>query len=435
MTEQLLQYIWQFQYFNLKQLLTTSGEPLHIINKGTLNPNQGPDFLHASIQIAGTTWAGNIELHVLSSQWLQHGHSSDANYQNIILHVVWQHDKEIALPFAVLELQPLVPALLLQHYQRLQQQAAFIPCEKSIQQVSSLTWLAWKERLMVERLQQKSVQVMQYLQQSNQHWQQVCWWMLARNFGMSVNAAAFEAIARSLPLTIMAKHRHQINQLEALLLGQAGLLKVEGTDDKYLLLLQREYHFLKNKYALSPTHVPVQHLRMRPANFPAVRLAQLAMLLQQSSQLFSKFLEADAVQPLQQMLDVTANDYWHYHYQPGQQAIYRPKKTGRQLIHHIIINTVAPLLFAYSQHTGQQQYKARAIGLLQQLPAEKNNIVAGFTGLQLPVQSAFDSQALLCLKNDYCNQKRCLQCAVGNAILKQEATANTIRENDKGQEG
>ena len=417
MTEQLLQYIWQFQYFNLNDLCTTEGEQAIIINRGTHNKNQGPDFLKATIKIAGTTWVGNVELHIHASEWQSHQHSSDKNYNNVILHVVWKNDKKLDLPFPVLELQGRVSKLLLGRYSELMKTGTFIPCEKSIHQADQLTWMAWKERLLVERLQEKSAIVLQYLTESTHHWEAVFWWLLARNFGMKVNGEAFEKIARTLPVNLLAKHKNQVQQLEALLLGQAGLLQNNFTDP-YTILLQKEYAFLQKKYQLTATNIPVHQLRMRPSNFPAVRLAQLAMLVHNSSHLFSKIIAVEKVEELKQLLDITANDFWHYHYVPGEASVYKEKKVGMQMVENIIINTIAPVLFAYAQHTGQNQYKDKALQWLEAITAEKNTITKGYSVLGVPVKTAIDSQALIQLKNNYCHHKRCLECAVGNKILK-----------------
>lgn len=294
MTEQLLQYIWQFQYFSANHLVTITGEPVTILKKGELNRNQGPDFLNAAVKIGNTTWAGNIEIHINSSHWQQHGHSTDNNYQNIILHVVWKHDLDLQLPFPTLELQPYVSSILLGRYNQMMNIPAFIPCEKSINQIKEITWLAWKERLMIERLQTKATIIYGFLKETNSHWEEVCWWMMARNFGMKVNSDAFEKVARSIPVNLLSKHKNQLIQIEALLLGQACLL-VNSTGDKYVEMLQREYAFLQKKYKLSPLHSPIHYLRMRPANFPAVRLAQLAALVHQSNHLFSKIIEQEDV--------------------------------------------------------------------------------------------------------------------------------------------
>lgn len=417
MTEKLLQYIWQFQHFNTRHLVSTQGDAIQIISGGTHNTNQGPDFLNARIHTGNTTWAGNIELHLKSSDWFAHGHGGDKNYHNIILHVVWQHDTEDSLPFPTLELQPHISNLLLSRYEELMQSAQFIPCQQHIGEVSTLTLTAWKERLLIERLQQRSVYIESLVQQNNMHWEECFWWLLARNFGMRTNSDSFEQIARSVPLNVLAKHKNQIHQLEALLLGQAAMLDKEF-EEAYPNLLRKEYRFLQKKYGLQKAHAPLYFLRMRPANFPTIRLAQLAMLVHQSHHLFSLIREATDIKQVQQLLSVTANDYWHYHYRFDEATSMSKKSLGASMIQNICINTVVPVLYAYGYINSNEQYKARAIAWMDNLPAEKNSITRGFESLGVHCKTAAESQALIQLKNEYCNYKKCLQCAVGNQVLK-----------------
>jgi hypothetical protein len=312
MTEKLLHYIWQSGYFNQSHLLTNSGEQVRIISKGVLNKNQGPDFSSAMIGIGNTVLAGSVEMHLKTSDWEKHNHSQDENYRNVILHVVYQHDKDLDHPIPVLELQPLIPALLLDRYEMLMNTPESIACGKEISGINPLTWSSWKERVLVERLTRRSENIFGLLEQTNGHWEEVFWWMFARNFGIRVNADAFEAIARSLPLRLLVKHKHSIHQVEALLFGQANLLGGEFQED-YPNLLKREYNFLRKKYNLVPAFAAVHFLRMRPANFPTVRLAQLAMVIHNSNHLFSKLVEEDSLSVVQGSLQVTANDYWHVH--------------------------------------------------------------------------------------------------------------------------
>lgn len=416
MTEKLLHFIWQFQYFNPDHLQTTDGEPVTILYPGRLNANQGPDFLEARIKIGSTILAGSVELHLKTSDWQKHQHDEDPNYRNVVLHVVYQNDvSQTTLP--LLELQPRISNLLLERYYSLMQNGSFIACEGSLTSVRELTWISWKERLLAERLTRKSGKLLEYLRQTNGHWEESFWWLLCRNLGGKVNAAAFEAIARSLPVTVLAKHKSSIHQLEALLLGQANLLFKES-GDAYVQLLQREYAFLKKKYGLTPIGVPVYFLRMRPANFPTIRLAQLAMLVHQSSHLFSKVLEAEQLEELSRQLHVTANDYWHYRYRFDEPSEYKPKKLGSDTIDHIIINTFIPALFAYGHYHQKEQHKTKALNWLEQIRAEENVITKRFQKSNIANRSAYDSQALIELKNEYCNAKRCLECSIGNALLK-----------------
>ncbi|MGF2412807.1 MAG: DUF2851 family protein [Ferruginibacter sp.] len=417
MTERLLQYIWQFQYFNKSELATAEGEALQIIYSGTYNTNQGPDFLDAKIKIGDTVWAGSIELHINSGDWENHKHSSDANYKNVVLHVVWQHEVALNLPFATLVLEDKVSKFLLKKYDDLMNANSFIACEKTIDQVNAITWISWKERLLVERLQNKSAIVFDYLKKNNNHWEETFWWMIAKNFGAKVNSDAFEKIARSIPINVLAKHKNQIHQLEALLFGQAGLLQGNFTED-YPILLQREYKLYNAKYKLQPTQAPLFFLRMRPANFPTVRLAQLAMLVHTSLHLFAKIKESNSIKEIKALLNVTANDYWHYHYMLDEPSAFKEKNLGAQMIDNILINTVVPVLFAYGQYHKENSYKDKALQWLLEITAEKNTITKGFAALSVNNKNAFDSQSLIQLKNEYCNKKRCLDCAVGNRLLK-----------------
>jgi len=302
---------------------------------------------------------------------------------------------------------------------------SFIPCENNISDVRDITWSSWKERLLAERLQRKSIVADVFLKQNNYHWEETFWWLLARNFGMKVNGEAFESIARSLSLNVLAKHKNQIHQLEALLFGQAGLLEEQferteeaPADNDYPVMLQREYRFLQQKYKLKRVHVPLYSLRMRPDNFPSVRLAELAMLVHESSHLFSKIKETSSASELKKFFEVTANDFWHYHYQFKESSAFKQKKVGTSMSENIIINTVAPLLFSYGTNYNDNSYKAKAVRCLQEIPAEKNLITKGFKELHIENKTAMDSQALIELKNEYCNKKRCLECSIGNAILR-----------------
>jgi hypothetical protein len=421
MTERLLQFIWQFQYYNRQSLQTVSGQALEVISPGEMNHNQGPDFKQARIKIGEVLWAGDVELHLQSSAWYHHHHSKDDNYAKVILHVVWQQDVPVidnnnnAIP--TLELYNRVPNLLLQRYHHWMQQPHHIPCYADIHSVPAITWQSWQQRLLVERLQQKAEHIQQLLIQNNNHWEQVCWQLTCRYFGAPVNTESFEQIAASLPVNILAKHKLQLHQLEALLLGQAGFLQNDFTEH-YPLLLQKEYNFLKAKYSLKSIDRPPVFLRMRPVNFPTVRLAQLAMLLHQSVHLFSKIKEADSLSKLAALFSVTASAYWNTHYHLKESVAHQPKKTGQQLINTLLINVAAPLLFSYGRQQAETKYCDQALLLLEEIGPEKNNVTNAFVQLQVENRNAFTSQALLHLKKNYCDTKRCLECAVGNAILK-----------------
>ncbi|WP_207493213.1 DUF2851 family protein [Aridibaculum aurantiacum] len=429
MTERLLQFIWQFQYYNTGSLSTEEGQLLKIIHQGQFHSNQGPDFINAKVVLDNTTWAGNIELHIRSSDWIRHRHSADKNYNNTILHVVWQHDAVIkhadGSVIPTLQLQHRVPKLMLQHYDVLQQSNHFVPCDRFLPALTELKWGVWKDRLLVERLQRKSAYVLELLQAAQNHWEEVFWWMLARNFGSKINADCFEAVARSLPVATLGRHKNQIHQLEAMLLGQAGLLSRSFTDD-YMVMLSKEYQFLQKKYKLVPSAITPNFLRMRPANFPTIRLAQLAMLVHRSSHLFSSVLEAVDVNGLKKYLDVTANDYWHYHYLPDEPTPFKPKQLGQQMAENIIINTIVPVVFSYGVFHKNDALKEKAAVWLTQVQPEENAITKHWKAKGVTNLHAADSQALIELKNNYCTHRRCLSCSVGNSVLKAADGQNKI---------
>jgi hypothetical protein len=417
MTEKLLHYIWQFQQFNKTDLVTIDGEKIEIIFPGSLNKDQGPDFSDAKIKIGNTLFAGSVELHLHTSDWNKHHHQQDSNYKNVILHVVFTNDLSQNHDLPVLELEHRIPKLVLEKYVRFMEAVSFIPCETSITQVKDIIWTSWKERLIAERLTRKAQVILWLLKETTGHWEETFWWLLAGTFGMKVNREAFESLARTVPVNLFAKHKNSIHQLEAFLLGQAGLLKQTFNED-YPQLLQREYRFLQKKYNLKPSYVPVHFLRMRPQNFPTVRLAQLAMLIHQSDHLFSKVLETDDLKKVRQWLSVTASDYWHYHYRLDEPSVYNKKSLGADMIDTIIINTLVPVLFAYGLHKNEEPYKLKALHWLENTVAEKNTITNGFSKNNIVHTNAYDTQALIELKNEYCSGKRCLECSVGNFLLK-----------------
>lgn len=421
MQERLLQFIWQFQYYNTQQLQTTRGETLVIERPGAWNHHQGPDFSGAIVRIGTTKWAGNIELHVRSSDWHRHKHGSDGNYSNIILHVVWEDDTPVSdrngNPFPTLVLQPLIPKILLERYSQMMETMTAVPCQSFLPAIDHLNWCAWKERLAAERLERKSANIFMLLQRSGQNWEETCWWLLAANFGIRTNSALFEGVAQSISFTILSRHRNQLHQLEAMLLGQANLLAGKYTDS-YAVMLQKEYRFFKKKYNFSTIQKAPAFLRMRPASFPTVRLAQLAMLLHTTTHLFSLIKEENIPEKILRTLQVTANDYWHYHYRFDEATAFQPKQLGRQMAENIFINTIIPLLFAYGLFTKDESYKEKATNWLYALPSEQNHITKQWQQYGISNKSSLDSQALIELTNHYCARRLCLDCAVGNGVFK-----------------
>ena len=430
MEEQLLQFIWRYQYFNRQGLCVETGEPLQVLFPGTLNTHQGPDFLNAHIRIGNTRWVGNIELHIAEADWHKHAHQDDPHYRNIILHVVWDNGpgdlpekrqgEERKLPLLVL--QHRVPKILLGKYEAWMNSRSFVACERHLRPVEERTWSSWKRRLLEGRLQRRVEGIRTFLAENHQHWEETTWWLMARNMGLPVNAGAFEAIARSLPVRLLARLRERPDRLEALLLGQAGLLEGDFTEE-YPRCLQKEFYHLRRLYSLSPVHQPVLFLRMRPGNFPTVRLAQLATLLSQPFSWFALLREAQSPRDLARQLDITAGSYWdtHYGWEEASQATrasgFKRKRMGEQMKDSLLINTFIPLLYAYGSLRGEKALKEKARNWLEEIRPERNTATTGWTRLGVANHNAADSQALLELTTRYCGPKRCLECAIGTVLL------------------
>lgn len=418
MNERLLQYIWQQQHFNTRSLTTTTGEALEILHPGTLNQHQGPDFSQARIRMGQIQMAGTIELHIRHSDWYRHHHHTDRNYGNVILHVVWEDDLPGQIPvWPVLELNGRVPGSLLQTYQHWMQEPGFIPCGKQLQQIPELIFVAWKDRMLMERLSSKGSGLLQQRHVPDGQWEEIYWRLLARYFGGKVNAEAFEDMAKRTPLKVLERHQHSIHQLEALLFGQCGLLP-QPFDDPYPDMLRKEFQVLQKKHHLKPAALPVHFLRMRPGNFPSVRLAQLAALLHKGTALFSQLIHTREQKDYRQLLAVTANDYWHHHYRFAELSAFQPKHTGQQFIDTLLINVACPALYSYGEETRQPALADKALQWLGTLAAETNQVVSGFERLRQKPSSAADTQALLHLKTSYCDTRRCLECAAGIHLLK-----------------
>lgn len=422
MRESFLHFLWRTRRFNAQNLLTTQAQPIEIQVIGEQNTHAGPDFFNSRLRIGDTHWAGNVEMHLSSSEWLSHGHSSDPAYDNVVLHVVLEEDQPILRSngerIPCLELKGRIPAKLLENYERLEQEQAWIPCEHFFQTVPEIVRLNWLDRLLVERLELKTNAIAAALDATNNHWEEAFYRMIARNFGLKVNVEPFDALARSLPLLTLAKHKSSLLQVEALIFGQAGFLDEIQVDD-WPKALAREYQHLAHLYNLSPLPVSQwKFLRLRPANFPTVRLAQFAALIHQSVHLFSKILEARNLRELENLFQVQPSPYWKNHFQFHKPSIHREKPLGRDFIHLLVINTIVPFLFHYGKSKELEEPQKRALALLEELPPESNVILEGWTALRVNARNAFQTQALIHLKTRYCDQKRCLECAIGTSILK-----------------
>ena len=406
-------------------LQTTTGEPVEVIDAGLPNMNAGPDFFNAKLKIGGTLWVGNIEVHTLASDWMRHGHDKDAAYDNVILHVAETVDCEVfrANGVPVPQLQLPCPDPVRQRYDELSHAEIYPPCYSILSSLPKLTVHSWLSALHVERFEQKARVIAARLERCNNHWEDVFFITLARNFGFGLNGDAFEAWASRLPFRAIDKHRDNLFQVEAFFFGQAGLLDEELPDvDEYYRKLQKEFRYLQHKFELSVPMTATQwrFLRLRPGNFPHVRLAQLANLYYKERSLFSRIMEADTLEAVRKLLTVTTSPYWEEHFNFRKVSSSRGKQVGKNAQNLIIINTVIPFLYAYGLHKADELLCERATGFLESLKAEDNHIIRHWSGAGLPVSTAADSQALLQLQKEYCDKKDCLRCRFGFEYLRQK---------------
>ena len=406
-------------------LRTTTGEPVEVIDAGLPNTNAGPDFFNAKLKIGGTLWVGNIEVHILASDWMRHGHDKDAAYDNVILHVAETVDCEVfrANGIPVPQLQLSCPESVRQRYDELSHAEIYPPCYSKLSSLPKLTVHSWHSALQVERFEQKAHLIATRLERCNNHWEDVFFITFARNFGFGLNGDAFEAWASRLPFRAIDKHRDNLFQVEAFFFGQAGLLDEELPDaDGYYLKLQKEFRYLQHKFELSAPMAATQwrFLRLRPGNFPHVRLAQLANLYYKEQSLFSRIMEADTLEAVRKLLAVTTSPYWEEHFNFRKVSSSCEKQVGKNAQNLIVINTVIPFLYAYGLHKADELLCERATGFLESLKAEDNHIIRHWSGAGLPVSTAADSQALLQLQKEYCDKKDCLRCRFGFEYLRQK---------------
>lgn len=416
MKERLLQFIWQHQLFT-KPVFNTDGKIVHIVHPGSHNPNQGPDFLNAHIKIDDIDWHGSIELHVHAKDWITHQHQVSQHYNNVILHIVWNNDCIINPRIPTIEISNYVPKILLEKYDQLMNNHQPIACHNQITKVDATHIEVWKESLLIERWIQKTADIEQLLHSTKQNWEQIFWQKLAYGFGLKVNASLFEAMAASIPITVLAKQKHVLLQIEAMLFGQANLLSTNPRDE-YEFQLQVEHHFIKTKYHLPSVYQEPQWLRMRPINFPTVRLAQLAMLMHQSIHLFSTLQEVKTIKEVIKLFLVSPSRYWLTHYQFGKASPPISKRVGLQQIHHLLINAVFPVMYTYAKYNQLYELQNRCLQWMYELPSEVNYKTNYFSALGIPLKNAADTQAITQLYNAYCSVKRCLNCTIGYQLLR-----------------
>lgn len=423
MRENFLHYLWKFQKFDITDLSTSNREPLQVVSVGGHNFNSGPDFLNAKIKIGEHLWAGNVELHLRSSDWYRHGHNNDEAYDSVILHVVWDHDLDVVRHdnsiIPTLEISKIVSQDILENAGNLLLgNKQWINCENEFNNVDDFIFKNWLERLFFERLEIKVKPIEKDAENSKYNWEATLFNSLTRSFGLKLNHDAFDSIARSIPFSVIRKNQFDWFSLEAIFLGQAGLLN-KDLDSEYYLQLQSEYFYLKNKFNLQNDHVVrSQFFRLRPANFPTIRLSQLAQLYSTVPALFSKIIAINSRSEMIQLFDVGASSFWNSHYTFMKQSPLQIKKLSNSFIDLLIINSVILIKYVYSKYNTKIN-REDLLTLIRSVPKEQNSIINGFERLRKMKISAMESQALIQLKTNYCDKNKCLQCEIGNQILNQ----------------
>ncbi|MBA6153261.1 DUF2851 family protein [Gelidibacter gilvus] len=421
MQEAFLHYVWQFKKFDTAKLKTTAGEAIILHNNGQHNLNSGPDFFNAQLEIDGQLWAGNVEIHIKSSDWYVHNHEVDAAYDNVILHVVFEHDTNVFRKnntiIPTLELKHVIHDNVFRNYQKLLMSPhKWIKCEPDFAEVDDFLISNWLERLYIERLERKSSGIESLLMSSKNDWEGVLFKLLAKNFGLKVNGEAFFSMATSFDFSVVRKIQSQPLQLEALFFGQCGLLDVE-VENGYFQSLSNQYQFLKQKFNLSNMKViPLKFFRLRPPNFPTIRLSQLAMLYYEHANLFTKLMTAETIEDLYRLFQVSTSEFWQSHFTFEKSSHDRKKPLTKNFIDLLLINTVLPLRFSYLQHQGKNASES-CLMMARAIASEQNSIIKAFNNLKPVSDSALTSQALIQLKTEYCDKNRCMSCAIGNSLL------------------
>ncbi|MFD1063364.1 DUF2851 family protein [Winogradskyella litorisediminis] len=420
MQEDFLHFIWKYKRFQSKALKTVEGSFINIISLGQHNHNAGPDFFNSQLEIDGQKWAGNVEIHIKSSDWYVHNHEKDEAYDNVILHVVWEHDTEIFrkdnTEIPTLEISNYVDKTLFNNYKSLLNSKTWINCESDIGSIDDFKFNSWLERLYIERLERKSTEIEQLLQESKNDWEAVLFKMLLKNFGLKVNGEPFKSLANSVDYSIVRKVKTNQTDIEALLFGQANLLEDE-VEDMYVQDLQKRYSFLKQKFGLENRGVmPLQFFRLRPPNFPTIRLSQLAVLYATYSNLFSEVIQLQAKENFYELFQIETSEFWETHYTFSKTSKKVKKKLSKPFIDLLLINTILPVKFSYLKFKGKMDDQS-IFQLIKSIKIENNGIVNKFLELRPMEKSAMTSQGLIQLKTEYCDKNKCLQCAVGNQLI------------------
>ena len=418
--EQLLHYVWKHKIFPLKELKTTTGQQVEVIDTGLANTDAGPDFFNAKLKLDGVLWIGNIEIHERSSDWFKHGHHADAGYNSVILHIASEIDTEISRSNGerIPQIQLICPEAVRTNYKELLETDSYPPCYRIIPSLPPFTAHSWMTALQMERFEQKATLLNERLKRCQGNWEDAFFITLARNFGFGLNGDAFETWAHRLPFRAVDKHRNDLFQIEAIFFGQAGILE-DSDGDGYYLRLKKEYTYLQHKFGLIPMDASLwRFLRLRPANFPHIRIAQLACLYHRAYGLLSRIMETETLQGVRDILKGGTSEYWLTHYTFGGSSPSRPKTLSNTSLDLLIINTVVTFRYAYGLHKGNRVLCARAGSFLEELKAENNYIARMWEQCGMKASNAADSQALIQLKKEYCDKKKCLYCRIGYEYLK-----------------
>ena len=428
--EQLLHYCWKHKIFPLHQLTTTDGKEIEVLNPGLHNTDAGPDFLDAKIKIDGVVWVGNVEIHMRTSDWFRHHHENNPAYQNIILHVVCEADDELRYPNgkAIPQLQMNIPDYIRRNYNQLLRGDVTPACARIVNNLSRLQIHSWLSALQVERMEMRAQQITERRQQLEGNWEDTFFVTIARSFGFGKNGDAFEHWAKSIPMSAVGKHKDNLLQVEAIFFGQAGLLETPLEGNEYYTRLRNEYRYLKHKFGFSPINpAEWKFLRLRPQNFPHIRIAQLAMMYYQQRLNLSRILNAQRVEDIMQLFDTHVSEYWKTHYTfDSPSTLPREKHLSNASRQSLIINAVAPILFCYGRYKANEALAEKGITLLEQIPAENNFIIRNWTEAGIRPENAADTQALIQLYRNYCTRRDCLRCRFGYEYIRH--TPQFLRE-------
>ncbi len=420
-TEAFLHYIWEHRLFDSKNLKTDDGLMIEVVHPGQYNTGSGPDFFNSRIRINGTLWAGNVEIHIHSSDWHRHNHHNDVAYDNCILHVVYENDsitlRTNGSPLPAIELKNKLLPHIWDNYLKLISNRGWIPCQSRLSEIDNDTWKITKERMIIERLENRAQQIFISLVGNKDDWEECFYQYLARNFGFQLNAMPFEMLARSLPLRLIRKEGESLTEIEALLFGQAGMLDDDLTEEYPKKLSELYRHFSKKHSLKNIPFASWKLLRLRPVNFPALRIAQFAVVLEQCPFLFTTLTNLSSIENIAALFKITASEYWNTHYHFNKSSVFQIKRLGKSSLNNLLINTCIPFLFAWGKYTGDIEIKENALAYLSQLAPEENHLIERWKEVGITVNSAVDTQALLQLKVVHCAEKKCLTCSIGNKLI------------------